>query len=442
MRTRNAQDLRKSTVLQRRGRQEATGPADVNKTACAGATALRFVGAVGALVRDACMARVVFFAFDIAEAAQLRRIESLRALGHDVASVSFRRESANGTRPLDWPDVRLGPSSHRRYFLRLWRLARAVLLLRRNGAVLEAGDVWIARNLDMAVLALILRARMRRSDVRVVYECLDIHGMFTRAGPLGAAMRWAERQVLGRADLMIVSSPGFLKNYFHPIQKISTPVALVENKLWVSGAPPVRPACPRRRSPQAPFVLGWVGSLRCARSLALLAELAATLGDRVRIECHGAVHRHAVPDFDTVIAAHANMHYRGPYSYPDDLCAIYTGCDAVWAQDLWQSGANSDWLLPNRIYEASYFGCPSIALQGTETGHRVGGDGLGFVVDAPSAEALGALIAGLDPGATYEASARLLARPDHDFRLTCEDLAGALAPILAAHVPKGAAAAE
>jgi hypothetical protein len=37
------------------------------------------------------MARVVFFAFDIAEAAQLRRIDSLRALGHGVASVSFRR---------------------------------------------------------------------------------------------------------------------------------------------------------------------------------------------------------------------------------------------------------------------------------------------------------------------------------------------------------------
>jgi hypothetical protein len=46
------------------------------------------------------------------------------------------------------------------------------------------------------------------------------------------------------------------------------------------------------------------------------------------------------------------------------------GCDAVWAQDLWQSGANSDWLLPNRIYEASYFGCPSIALA---PGRRPGG---------------------------------------------------------------------
>jgi hypothetical protein len=35
------------------------------------------------------MARVVFFAFDIAEAAQLRRIDSIRALGHGSCRSRF-----------------------------------------------------------------------------------------------------------------------------------------------------------------------------------------------------------------------------------------------------------------------------------------------------------------------------------------------------------------
>jgi hypothetical protein len=64
------------------------------------------------------------------------------------------------------------------------------------------------------------------------------------------------------------------------------------------------------------------------------------------------------------------------------------------------SRGNSDWLLPNRIYEASYFGCPSIALAGTETGRRVAADGLGFTVEEPTAEALTELLRGLTPEPT------------------------------------------
>jgi succinoglycan biosynthesis protein ExoL len=128
--------------------------------------------------------------------------------------------------------------------------------------------------------------------------------------------------------------------------------------------------------------------------------------------------------------AHPNIRHAGAYRYPDALGAIYTACDAVWAQDLWQSGANSDWLLPNRIYEASYFGCPSIALAGTETGRRMAADGLGFTVEEATAEALTALLRGLTPERTRAASARLLARPEGDFRLTEAELAAALAPVL------------
>jgi succinoglycan biosynthesis protein ExoL len=243
-------------------------------------------------------------------------------------------------------------------------------------------------------------------------------------------MRWAERRLLARCDLLILSSPGFLRAYFRPVQRISTPVALLENKLWVSGDPPPRPSAPRQRSAGAPFSLGWVGSLRCARSLAILAGVAETLGSRVEIVCHGAVHRHAVPEFDAVLRRYPNIRHAGPYRYPEALGAIYSGCDAVWAQDLWQAGANSDWLLPNRIYEASYFGCPSIALAGTETGRRIARDRLGFTVEAPTAEALAALIGTLDADRIRTASAGLLARPEHDFRLTTGELAAALAPVL------------
>jgi succinoglycan biosynthesis protein ExoL len=376
------------------------------------------------------MARVVFFAFDIAEAAQIRRIESIRALGHEVASVSFRRDNMNARFLPDWPDLPLGPSSNRRYLLRLWRLVRAIPLAWRGRTILRGSEVWIARNIDMALLALAMRRLAGQRDVRLVYECLDIHGLFTRQDAIGAAMRWIERRVVAASDLVILSSPGFLRGYFEPVQRIATPVALLENKLWTGTDPLPRPTQPPPRRPGGPLVLGWVGSLRCARSLEILAGLARAMSPRIEIRCHGNVHAHALPGFDAVLAAHPNIRHAGPYRYPEDLAAIYAGCDAVWAQDLWQAGGNSDWLLPNRIYEASYFGCPSIAVEGTETGRRIAEDGLGFTIPDASDAALSALLGGLDAARLREASARLLARPAADFRLTPGELADRLAPVL------------
>ncbi|KPQ15127.1 MAG: succinoglycan biosynthesis protein ExoL [Rhodobacteraceae bacterium HLUCCO18] len=375
------------------------------------------------------MASVVFFAFDIAEASQIRRIESLRALGHDVASVSFRKTNMNaGFRP-DWRDLTLGPNSNHRYGLRLWRLLRALVRVWRHRAFLRDGDLWIARNLDMAVLAVALR-RLTRPDVRIVYECLDIHGLFTRRDAVGRAMRAIERRILDRSDLLIVSSPGFLRAYFGPVQGYKGPVALVENKLWLGARALPRPQVPMTRLGGAPLTLGWVGSLRCARSLEILASAASVMGSSIRILFHGNVHAHAVAGFDAVLANHPNIEYRGAYRYPDDLAGIYGNCDVVWAQDLWQAGANSDWLLPNRIYEASYFGCPSIAVSGTETARRVEEDGLGFVLPVASSAALVTLLRGLDAAMLRAASARLLAMPASRFSLTPDELADLLAPVL------------
>ena len=86
--------------------------------------------------------------------------------------------------------------------------------------------------------------------------------------------------------------------------------------------------------------------------------------------------------------------------------------------------------MPNRIYEASYFGCPSIAVSGTETARRVEEDGLGFVLPVASSAALVTLLRGLDAAMLRAASARLLAMPASRFSLTPDELADLLAPVL------------
>ncbi len=330
--------------------------------------------------------------------------------------------------PVSWPNVDLGDMPNEKFATRILRLLRAIPRLIAHRKALTDAEIIIARNLDMLALAWIARVLLSGGETKLVYESLDIHGLLTRTDRVGRLMRSAERFFLKRIDLLWTSSPGFLRNFFVPVQGYDGPHFVIENKLWFENVP-ARPREIDRVTVEDRFTLGWVGSIRCAASLEVLAGVADRLGRSIEIAVHGTVHHHAVPDFEGVLRRHERMTYHGPYAYPDDLASIYLGCDAVWAQYLWQRGGNSDWLLPNRIYEAGWFGCPCIAVADTETGRRIVRDGLGFVVDQATPEALVALLNKQPRSAFGEVSKRLLSMPEERFRLDVSDITAALQAI-------------
>ena len=118
--------------------------------------------------------------------------------------------------------------------------------------------------------------------------------------------------------------------------------------------------------------------------------------------------------------------YHGPYDYAEDLADIYSAIDLVWSQDLWQSGNNSDWLLPNRIYEASWAGCPNLAVAQTETGRRVVEDGRGWGIERPDTDLLIDLLGQLDRHDIAAKGQALLDRPADDFVQCPNELADLL----------------
>lgn len=453
--------------------------------------------------------RVAVFGFDLAEPAQIRRIRALAALGCEVSSFCQRRAGSPAFQP-DWPNVELGEVRHRDIRGRALGLGAAIGRAARGWRTIAQADLIVARNLDLALIAVAarsiagLRARLAgrgRRAAPLVYECLDIHDLLTAPGLKGRLARAAERRVLARAALLVVSSPGFLEHHFGPVQGWTGPVALVENKLWLGPDPALWPERPRAEAAQegrgatgtatspdgpdgpdgppagqatadgiaaggapgagdapppasgraaapprllparplpasaaagarAPITLGLVGSIRCQASVDLMFATARLMGDRLRLRFSGALHDHALSGFHAALAACPTAEWTGPYAYPAGLVAAYRGCDLVWAQDLWQRGTNSDWLLPNRIYEASWCGCPSVGVAGTFTGRRILAEGLGHVIAEPSAAALAGLLEGFAPGALRADRARLLARPATDFVQTPAELGAMLAPAL------------
>ena len=378
---------------------------------------------------------VAVFGFDIAEAAQIRRIRSLMALGCRVTSFCQRREGGPSFTP-EWRNIDLGLVRHKDIRGRALGAAAAVRRAMSGWRELAGARLVLARNLDLALIALAARRlaalRAGRAAPPLVYECLDIHDLMTRPDRVGRIMRRAERHVLAQSALLVVSSPGFMQNYFQPVQGYRGPVALVENKLWLglgAEARPLRPAPASR--PDGPLTIGLVGSIRCQASVELLMRTADLMGDRLRVRISGGLHEHSLHGFHKALAARANVEWTGPYAYPQGLAQAYAGCDLVWAQDMWQRGTNSDWLLPNRIYEASWCGCPSVGLADTQTGARITADRLGWTVPRAAPEELAALLDRLTPGLLAGQRAALLSRPEGDFVQGPGDVLPMLAPALA-----------
>lgn len=338
------------------------------------------------------MSDVIYFGGDCHDIATQRRVAAMQELGHRVHGVAYRKSDANCT--LGDGCFDLGEMANNRLFLRLLKLLfllpRIILHLRK----LPRAELIIARNLDMLLLASISKFFAQRQS-RLVYECLDIHGVFTNGGITQTLARWVERRCLRRVDRLVVSSPAFVSEYFEKVHQFDGEWVLVENKIWLGPLARLRPSV-RPLEGLRKIRLGWVGNIRCQSSFKLLMHLADTMQQDIEVHIYGQVHHHAIQYFDHHVAARFNVTFHGAYRYPDDLKTVYQHCDLVWAQDMWQRGANSDLLLPNRVYESGWFGCPSVAVAGTQTAHFIAEHGIGYCVAEPTLDAMKHLVESLD----------------------------------------------
>lgn len=331
--------------------------------------------------------RIAFVAPDAADAAVRRRHEGLAAAGASVTTFAFER--GTGTLP---PGFRsLGPMADGNMKRRVAGLPGVVWRLGADPAF-RAADILYVRNLDLA-LAAYTAASLRRLRARRVYEVLDIHPMLSRADRIGSAMRRAERRILRRSDLLVVSSPRFIGEHLGPlIGQHPVPHALLENKLPAQALPAIAPFRGRPLRGDPPLLIGYFGKLRCQHSLALLAELAQARPDTIRIRLAGMGEPQVLDELARLRAL-PNVEFLGPYRYPDDLPKLYDGIHLNWCLDI-AGGFNGRILLPNRLYEGGAFGVPALAERGTETGDQVDRRGLGLTIAAPYRDDLLALADG------------------------------------------------
>ena len=307
---------------------------------------------------------------DASDAALGKRIGQMRAEGHEVRVASYERAGRESR--LSGGFVSLGTTADGAFGQRLAATGRAARQLSRAGWLRGVQVCW-ARNLD-AGLAAVAGGAGGRAGPPLIYECLDVHDLLSGEGFAARAARTLEARVVRRAARIVVSAPAFEREHF-ALRYGRTGLDLIENRLADPGP---RPPSPPR--PDPPLTIGWFGILRCQRSLDLLLAACEAADGALRLVLRGRPAEVALPRFAAQVASCPHATFGGPYAAPDDLAAIYAGADLVWAGDWSQVGANSRWLLPNRLYEAGWHGVPVIAPDSTATAAWVRERGTGFVV--------------------------------------------------------------
>lgn len=327
----------------------------------------------------------------------VKRIAALTDQGWHVTGFTFHRVREKADVPPAWEDIHLGTTYNRRYLQRLWAFARCIGVLWMKRAELARCAVIYVVNTDNALLALLGRF-FAGSSAPLVLELADIQPAMTGGGLVSRVFRAIERFVLRRTALLVTTSPGFVREYFQPVQGHQGAVFLLENKVYPSANLPGSLNADVPSASGSPWTVGCFGAFRCMRSLDLMRGLAEKLGPgKIRFILRGYPAGTIADDFEKLIGNHPNLTFEGPYNYPDDLAGMYGGIDFNWAFDESDPNGNSAWLLPNRIYEGGCFGVPAIAGKTTETGRWIERNRTGWTFAEPLEENLAAFFESLDP---------------------------------------------
>ena len=335
--------------------------------------------------------KISVFSSDYTDARLIKRMRAFVGIGCETLCVSFQRQRYNRDYVPEWNNIHLGVIQDRKYLQRIPVLSRAAGRLLKARRVIGASQVFYAINLDQLLLAVFMKY-ICGGKVLITYEVADIQHPLVRKDLFGSLLRGLERCLLRSVDLLVVTSPGYIRNYFVPIQRYQGLWFLLENKVYPAPADALRTVLSvneqRHHAEDHVWVVGFFGALKCKKSWEIIKHIARALPHKVVFRLAGYPTRIDQDDFFNTIAELENIIYLGEYKNPDELGKIYGGVDLVWCFDFSNGEYNSVWCLANRIYEGGYFEIPLLASKNYESGNFVERHGIGWTFSEPYADAL------------------------------------------------------
>lgn len=324
--------------------------------------------------------KVVFLLPVAGHARYHKRIEALQKLGVEPKILAFERDYYAGKA---WSGgyKSLGKLQHGHYCKRLIPLLKAVPKVR---AAVKEADIIYAFDLDVLLFGW-LASRSFSGQPKIIYEVGDIREVLLGKRLVARSLRWLERFLLQRTNLLVVTSKAFVSEYYRGIQGLTDLCyQVIENKLDPDVLRQVEHKA-RDRSSEV-LRIGYFGVLRCPRSWEILKAAARKGGGKIKLYVRGIPV--GIESLEEEAEAIPYIDYGGAYTVSNELADIYGSVDMVWACYPYQgtSIGNWQWARTNRFYEACYFQKPMIAQVGTQDGQVIEELGLGICLDLSDIE--------------------------------------------------------
>lgn len=304
--------------------------------------------------------KIIFISNNWADAHQQTRLNALLALNLSIFCIAVFR-NYYGVQSQCTP-IFIGNMRHTFYGKRIGIYIR---LFRQLSKSVVSKDFLYVFGFDLMLICLIFRF-ISGKKIKVIHEVPDIREMFFAASLSGKLIRWIEKKVIPKIDLLVVTSPYFLSHYFIDFRKILVQDSLIiENKIHLNQIEKsFEKSIPEIHNENRKIRIGYFGVLRCPASLDFLIKLSQN--GRFEIILRG-IFMPLTKHYETEILHKKHICYLGPYRAPEDLYFIYSTIDLVWAIYPFCSKMIGNHLIArtNRFYESLYFKKPFIVQKGT-----------------------------------------------------------------------------
>ena len=269
--------------------------------------------------------------------------------------------------PIEGCDIFPISVSHRGVELsRFLHLPRLVWWLRRNlFKQTETGCHVQSDSLDMLALAQLASVGKR---ARFHHMVRDLHSLQLGNGLKSKLVRWADRLLLKRIAMLVLTCPGYYERYYSEFY--DGKVTVIEN--WPD--PEVWQGFKRCATDE--LTIGFVGVIRyldCLKTLIRAIDQLCAHGHKVKLKLAGGGEIEQVLE---ETGPREWIQYSGAFSYREEIQELYSDVDIIWS--VYDARIkNVRYALPNKFYESILSGIPIIVAEGTYLADRVHEFGIG-----------------------------------------------------------------
>lgn len=309
--------------------------------------------------------QILCFCPVVGDTKDAKRIKILQKAGFKVTVVAFERDYFVSRLP-DCEIITLGKIRNGEYMSRVLIMLKSLIKLRK---IVRKFDIVYALSPDLAIMAYI--ASLGKKNI-LILDLADIRRVQVSSSPLGKFTRIADRFLASHCDLIVVTSKGFITEYFRKtLKKDIKNYFLLENKVDYN----IPIEYPEIGTRSEKIRIGYFGVLRDNWTIEFLLKLLSKNPEKYEIFAAGI---DMLPDKDLkeIDKNVFGFHYLGPFQSPGDLNNLYKKVDII-AVFYPEHPVSRNWFnaskicRSNRFYEACYFEKPMLAFSFSEDGKEV-----------------------------------------------------------------------